>query len=121
VPPRLYGGIERIVDGLVAYSLERRALAQVIARHVGRGVAVPDGSILSGALTDVLAQVIREGVRLGYVHTTDPEMAAYLLNLAATAAIGNAIALEDDAMIQRAVRSAKELFVKALAPEAVSE
>ena len=43
-------------------------------------------------------------------------MAAYLLNLAAASAIANAIAFEDEAMLTRVVRQAKELYVKALAP-----
>jgi hypothetical protein len=55
-------------------------------------------------------------VRLGYVQTSDPEIAAYLLNLAAVNAIGNAIAFEDEATVQRVVRQTKELFIKALAP-----
>ena len=77
---------------------------------------VPDGPILAGGLTEPLARVIREGIRLGFVHTSDPEMAAYLLNLAAASAIANAIAFEDEAMLTRVVRQAKELYVKALAP-----
>lgn len=60
--------------------------------------------------------MIREGVRLGSIHTSDPEMAAYLLNLAAVNALGHAIAFEDEAMLNRVVRQAKELYVKALAP-----
>jgi hypothetical protein len=43
-------------------------------------------------------------------------MAAYLLNLAAVTAIGNAIAFEDEVMLARVVRQAKELYIKALAP-----
>jgi hypothetical protein len=43
-------------------------------------------------------------------------MAAYLLNLAAVSAIGNAIAFEDEETLDRIVRQTKELYVKALAP-----
>ena len=107
---------ERLIDGMVGYGLERRAVFEVIARHVGRAAVVPDGPILAGGLTALLARVIREGVRLGYIHTSDPEMAAYLLNLAAVTAIGNAIAFEDEVMLARVVRQAKELYIKALAP-----
>lgn len=108
--------VERLIDGLLDYGLERRAVFEVIARHVGRVAVVPDGPILEGALTELLARVIREGVRLGYVHTSDPEMGAYLLNLAAISAIAQAIAFEDEAMLARAVRGIKELYIKALAP-----
>jgi AcrR family transcriptional regulator len=107
---------ERLIDGLLAYSLEHRALSEVLARHVGRVAVVPDSPILAGGLTEVLARVIREGVRLGYIHTSDPEMAAYLLNLAAVTAVGNAIAFEDEVMLARVVRQTKELYIKALAP-----
>lgn len=110
--------VERLIDGIVAYGLERRGVSQVIARHVGRAAVVPDDPLLAGGLTDVLARVIREGVRLGYVHTSDPEMAAYLLNLAAVGAIGHAIAFEDETMLRRVVAQAKELYIKALAPSA---
>jgi AcrR family transcriptional regulator len=108
--------VVRLIDGIVAYSLERRAVCEVIARHAGRmGIASAD-SILAGRLTELLARVIREGVRLGFIHTSDPEMAAYLLNLAAITAIGHAIAFEDERMLARVVRETKELYIKALAP-----
>jgi AcrR family transcriptional regulator len=108
--------IERLIDGLVAYSLERRAVAEVIATHVGRVGEFPHGPILAGGLTELLGRVIREGVRLGFIHTADPEMAAYLLTLASATAIGNAIAFEDEPMLARVVRGTKELYIKALAP-----
>lgn len=108
--------VERLIDGIVGYSLERRAVCEVMARHVGRASIASDDPILAGDLTELLARVIREGVRLGYIHTSDPEMAAYLLNLASVRAIGHAIAFEDEAMVQRVVRQTKELYIKALAP-----
>ena len=108
--------VERLIDGIVDYSLERRAVCEVIARHVGRAGIASEDPMLAGSLTELLARVIREGVRLGYVHTSDPEMAAYLLNLSAVIAIGHAIAFEDEQMIARVVRETKELYIKALAP-----
>jgi AcrR family transcriptional regulator len=108
--------VERLIDGMVAYSLERRAAAEVIATHVGRVGDFPHGPILAGGLTELLGRVIREGVRLRLIHTADPEMTAYLLNLAAATAIGNAMAFEDEEMLARVVRGAKELYIKALAP-----
>ena len=108
--------VERLVDGIVSYGLERREVSDVIARHVGRAALVPEDPILAGGLTELLARVIREGVRLGYVHTSDPEMAAYLLNLASVTAIGHALASNDEAMLERVVRQTKELYIKALAP-----
>jgi AcrR family transcriptional regulator len=105
--------VERLIDGMVAYSLENRVVSEVLARHVGRA---GDPMPLQSGLNDVLSRVIGEGIRLGYVHTSDPEMTAYLLNLAAASAVGNAIAFQDDAMLQRVVAQTKELYVKALAP-----
>jgi AcrR family transcriptional regulator len=107
--------VERLLDGIVGYSVERRAVCEVMARHTNRIDLVADG--LGGGLTDVLARVIREGVRLGYVQTSDPEMAAYLLSLAAVTGIGHAIAFDDSDTLDRIVRQTKELFIKALAPE----
>ena len=107
--------VERMVDGMVEYGVERRAVCQVMARHANR-VDVGVESV-GGGLTEVMARVIREGVGLGYVETSDPEMAAHLLNLAAVSAIGHAIAFEDEATLARVVRQMKELYIKALAPE----
>jgi AcrR family transcriptional regulator len=109
--------VERLVDGIVGYGLERRAVCQILARHAARAGISSEDPLLAGGLTEMLARVIREGVRLGYIHTSDPEMAAYLLNLAAVTGIGHAIAFEDDAMVARVVRQAKELYIKALAPD----
>jgi AcrR family transcriptional regulator len=108
--------VERLLDGVVEYSLERRAVCEVMARHAGRGGIASDDPLLAGGLTELLARVITEGVRLGYIKTSDPEMASYLLNLAAVTAIGHAIAFEDEAMLRRVVAQAKELYIKALAP-----
>ena len=111
--------VERLVDGIVAYGLERRAVCEIMARQPGRAGTPADDPILAGGLTEVLARVIQEGVRLGYIHTSDPEMAAYLLNIAAVTAIGYAIAFEDERMVARVVRQTKELYIKALAPNEV--
>jgi AcrR family transcriptional regulator len=108
--------VERLIDGMVAYALERKVETQVLVREVGRMAAASDDSMLTGGLTDVLARVIREGVRLGYIHVSDPTMAAYLLNLAAMTAIGQAIASEDEEMLSQVVRQVKELYIKALVP-----
>jgi AcrR family transcriptional regulator len=108
--------VERLIDGIVEYGLDRRAVCEIIARHGGRGGIASEDPLLAGGLTELLHRVIREGVRLGYIHTSDPEMAAYLLNLAAVTAIGHAIAFEDDPMLERVVRQTKELYIKALAP-----
>ena len=110
--------IERLVDGIVGYGLERREVCEVMARHARRAGIASDDPLLAGGLTELLARVIREGVRLGYIHTSDPEMAAYLLNLAAVTAIGHAIAFEEEGMLQRVVQQVKELYVKGLAPPA---
>jgi AcrR family transcriptional regulator len=108
--------VERLVDGMVAYALERRIETEVLAREVGRMTVAPRGPLLMGGLTELLARVIREGVRLGYIHVSHPEMAAYLLNQAAMTAIGQVIAFEDEKMLAQVVQQAKELYIKTLAP-----
>lgn len=105
---------ERLIDGMVEFGLEQRAICEVMARHVNRAGLATDAPMTG--LTELLSRVISEGVRLGYIETADPEMAAYLLNLATVNAIGNAIAFEDEATLGRVVRQAKELYIKALAP-----
>ena len=108
--------VERLIDGMVAYSLENRGACEILARHDGRAAVIADALPLQSGLNDVLSRVIAEGIRLGYVHTSDPEMTAYLLNLAAATALGNAIAFHDDEMLERVVAQTKELYIKALAP-----
>lgn len=108
--------IDRLIDGVVAFSLENRTVAEVLARHAALS-PLASGSPLGGGLTEVLARVIRAGVRLGYIHTSDPETAAYLLNAASATAIGRAIAFENQQSLDRVVRATKELYVKALAPD----
>ena len=108
--------VERLIGGMVAYSLENRPASEVLARHVGRAAVLADALPLQSGLNEVLSRVIAEGIRLGYVHTSDPEMTAYLLNLASATALGNAIAFQDDEMLERVVAQTKELYIKALAP-----
>lgn len=111
--------VERLIDGIVAYSVERRVECEVLARGArGAGIA-PSEQVLGGRLTELLARVIQEGVRLGYISTSDPEMSAYLLNAAAIAAIGQVIASGDDEMLERVVRGVKELYIKGLAPDPI--
>ena len=108
--------VARLIDGMVAFSLENRAATEVLARNLGRAASTVDPLRLDSGLNDVLSRVTAEGIRLGYVHTSDPEMTSYLLNLAAATAIGHAIAFHDDEMLQRVVAQTKELYIKALAP-----
>lgn len=110
--------VERLIDGVVSYGLERRAVCEVMARHASRAGVAPDDPL--GDLTELLARVIREGVRLGYIQTSDPEVTAHLLNLAAVTAIGHAIAFGDEGMLERTVQATKELFIKALAPSSAA-
>lgn len=108
--------VGRLIDGMVAYSLENRTASEVLARHIGRAAVITDPLPLQSGLNEVLARVISEGIRLGYVHTSDPAMTAYLLNLSTATALGNAIAFHDDGMLERVVAQTKELYIKALAP-----
>ena len=108
--------VSRLVDGLVDYSLEHRDVAEILAREKSARAMTADSPLLKGALTDLLTRIITEGVRLGHVQATDPEMSAYLLHVASTTVIGQAIAIGDEALLRRVVASAKELYIKALAP-----
>ncbi len=108
--------VERLVDAIVAYTRDRRDLSYVLARHGGRESLAADGANLGGGFTEVVAGLIREGVRRGYVASSDPEMAAYLLEVASGTAIRHAIASDDHVLLDRVVRQTKELYIKALRP-----
>ena len=113
--------VSRLIDGVVDFSLQHRAAAEVVAREIGRLAVTRDAPLPRDSLTELLTRVIQEGVRLGYIETADPEMSAYLLNVASATAIGQAIAFEDEATLNRIVASAKELYIKALAPSPSSD
>lgn len=108
--------VERLIDGMVAYSLDNRAATELLTRDKGLVAGMADPLRIDSGLNDVLARVISEGIRLGYIHTSDPEMTAYLLNLAAATALGNTIVFGDGEMLERVVAQTKELYIKALAP-----
>ena len=108
--------VERLIDGMVAYGLVNRGATEVLAHQKARTGGITDPLPTQGALDDALARVIREGMRLGHVHTSDPEMTAHLLSLAAATAIGSAIAFHDDKLLERVVAQMKEIYIKALAP-----
>jgi hypothetical protein len=60
---------------------------------------------------------VEEGVRLGLIHTSDPEMTAHLLDSAISETLEDHLIYGDPPDLERLVAATKELIRKALAPE----
>jgi AcrR family transcriptional regulator len=109
--------IDEIVDSLFAYGLEHRGECEVITRHLWQSGISDEVMAAERHFVQFLARAIETGMQAGQLHTSDPEMAAYLLDAAMSLTMSRAIAFGDPPDINRLATQAKELFYKALAPE----
>jgi AcrR family transcriptional regulator len=113
-----YGtAIDHMVDAIVAHTIENRRLVEVCARyrpHIHREL----GRVEEPAM-GMVVRVLEEGVRLGLIHASDPEMTAHLLDSAISETLEDHIIYGDPPDLPRLVAATKELLRKALAPEPV--
>jgi AcrR family transcriptional regulator len=108
--------VDAMLEGELAYCLERRKSIEVIARYPTRPEITRE--VLAGhrRFVEAMAESFRKGTTKGVLHTSDPEMSAYLLSAAVSETIMNAIVYNDPPDLDRLLAQAKELFHKALAP-----
>lgn len=109
--------VDAVLDAEVAYSLENRRTCEVIARYIPRPEVAAEALADNRRFVQGMAQSFRHGTEAGVMHTSDPEMTAYLLNAAISTTVSNAIVYNDPPDLDRLVAQAKELFHKALAPQ----
>jgi AcrR family transcriptional regulator len=109
--------IDRVFDGVIGYSLENRDLCQILIEAGAQPPRLRDGSGPDQEFVAFMARSFEEAMRQGRMHTSDPEMTAFLLNAAFTTGITHAFAYEDRFDLDRVVAATRELFYKALAPE----
>lgn len=107
---------DTIIEALFAHSLEHPDVCHVLFKYAPRGEAAMDPARPQRMMEAAMAEVFRSATQHGVIHTSDPEMAAYLLNSVACLAAQEAIALGEPEKVQRVVEALKELFRKTLAP-----
>jgi AcrR family transcriptional regulator len=111
--------VDTFLDGLASYCLGRRRHLEVIVRYLPR---VDDTEaahdVEHGGMTELVAALLREGMKNGRIHTSDPEMTAYLITTALQETIGHCLVYHQPPDFDRLVAQAKELVYKALAPPA---
>ena len=106
--------VDTMIDALVDHALSNRALVEVCCRYrplIHRGPH-------SGAERhlDTVIRVLETGRELGFIHTSDPEMTAHLLDAAISETLSDHITYGEPADLERLVAATKELVRKTIAP-----
>lgn len=109
--------VDAVLDAEVTYSLEQKGVLEVIARYIPRSEVAREALAGNRRFVESMADAFRKGMSKGSLHTSDPEMTAYLLSIAVGETVKNAIVYGDPPDLDRLLAQAKELFHKALAPE----
>lgn len=108
--------IDDIIDSLFEYILEHRRECEVITRHLWQSGISEEVMDAERHFIEFLTRAIEAGTEAGLLHSSDPEMCAYLLNAAMSFNMGRAITFGDPPDLDRLAAGAKELFYKTLAP-----
>lgn len=115
-----YGeAVDAMVDALVRHAVTNRELTEICSRYRPLIHRDPHGTLGERHLGLVI-RVLEAGVRLGFIHTSDPEMTAYLLDAAISETISDHIAYGEPADLDRLIAASKELVRKTLAPGTVT-
>lgn len=107
--------IDRVFDGLIRYSVENKDLCRILIEASDR-VRAREAGGADERFVSFMARSFEEAMRQGRMHTSDPEMTAFLLNAALTTGVTHAFTYEDRFDLDRVVAATRELFYKALAP-----
>ena len=105
--------IDVILDAIAAYFSENRDLVAVCTKY--RPELMEDRDRPTTEHLSIVTRTLQEGVRLGVIHTSDPEMTGYLFDAAIAYNLHTHITYGDPPDIDRLVAAAKEMFAKALA------
>lgn len=108
--------IDELFDTMVAYNVERRDAVEVVVRQVPGPDLVQEALALETEMLALMANAFRQAMSFGIIHTSDPEMMAYLVNAAIRDNIVTCLCYEEPSNLARFVDAAKELLYKALAP-----
>jgi len=105
--------VNAIIDAVAKSFVANRDLAIVCTKYRPE-LADPDYNPATEH-SNLVARALSEGVRLGFIHTSDPEMTAYLFDAALAFNLHTHIAYGDPPDLDRFVAAAKEMVHKTLA------
>jgi AcrR family transcriptional regulator len=105
--------VDAIIDAVARSFVTNRQLAEVCTRYRPE-LADPTYNPASEH-SNIVARALEEGVRLGFIHTSDPAMTAYLFDAALAFNLHTHVAFGDPPDLDRFVAAAKEMVHKALA------
>jgi AcrR family transcriptional regulator len=103
------------VDAVADHCRQNLQLTEVIARYEPRHEFRDGEVVVERGFVEFLTRLIDSGTQLGFVHASDPEMMAYLLEAAISHTFGHAVAFGVPQDLDRLVAQTKEFFEKALA------
>jgi AcrR family transcriptional regulator len=106
--------IDAILDALAAHFNENRDLVMVCTKYRPELVD-PDYRPSSRWVPDIIVRALSAAVGLGLIHTSDPEMTAYLFDAALSYNLHTHITFGDPPDMDRLIAAAKEMFHKTLA------
>jgi len=104
--------VDAIIDAVAHSFTANRALAEVCTKY--RPDLVDPSYNPATEHSHMVARALEEGVRMGFIHTSDPEMTAYLFDAALAFNLHTHIAFRDPPDLDRFVAAAKEMIHKAL-------
>lgn len=105
--------VDAIIDAVAHSFVANRELAEVCTKY--RPELADPSYNPTVEHSHIVARALEEGVRLGFIHTSDPEMTAYLFDAALAFNLHTHIAFGDPPDLDRFVAAAKEMVHKALA------
>ncbi len=106
--------IDTILDTVAQRFRENRDLVAVCTKYHPELVAGATSPAPPDHLS-IVARALEAGVRLGLIHTSDPEMTSYLFDAALAYNLHTHITFGDPPDMDRLVAAAKEMFHKTLA------
>ena len=104
--------IDAILDAIAKHFRENRDLVVVCTKY--RPELVDPKYSPATEHFGVVARALEAGVSLGKIHTSDPEMTAYLMDAAVALNLHTHITYGDPPDLDRLIAAAKEMFHKAL-------
>lgn len=106
--------VDTILDAIAGQFVENRDLVVVCTKYQPEEY-FGHGASGGGQHMNPAAWALAEGVRLGLIHTSDPEMTAYLFDAALAFNLHTHITFGDPPDLDRLMRAAKEMIHKSLA------
>jgi AcrR family transcriptional regulator len=108
--------VDTMVEALIGHALSNRDLIEICGRY--RPIIHRGPHSLGERHLDTVIKVLEVGRQLGFIHTSDPEMTAHLLDAAISETVSDHITYGEPADIDRLIAATKELVRKTLAPPA---